>query len=127
MKKFLVVLMLVVSMVGFGRQNVVTTGEDKYSDKDYVHPGVAVIYNDQTDKYTLVRYTAAGGFDLLVGEFDPSLFKQPMLIFSPKYPDGKDSGDKYVILLKHKGKTYKNVSYETAKKVLKEIGFVPYI
>lgn len=128
MKKFLVVLMFVVSIVGFGREVITAMGEDKYSNKDFAHPTVAVVYNDRNDTYTVVRFTAANGFIIEINaEFDRSLLKQSVLGFDAKHPDGFDTGIKFAVYMKHNGKTYKNVSYEVVRKLLKEINFVPYI
>ena len=128
MKKFLVMLMFVVSMVGFGREVITAMGEDKYSNKDFAHPTVAVVYNDRNDTYTVVRFTAANGFIIEINaEFDRSLLKQSVLGFDAKHPDGFDTGIKFAVYMKHNGKTYKNVSYEVVRKLLKEINFVPYI
>lgn len=128
MKKFLVMLMFVISVVGFGREVITAMGEDKYSDKDFKHPTVAVVYNDTNNTYTVVRFTAANGFMVEINEeFDRSLLKQSVLGFDAKHPEGFDTGIKLAVYMKHKGKTYKNVSYEVVRKLLKEINFVPYI
>lgn len=128
MKKFLVMLMFVISMVGFGRETITAMGEDKYSKNDFKHPTVAVIYNDRNDTYTVVRFTAANGFAVeLNEEFDRSLFKQSVYGFDAKHPDGYDTGIKIAVYMKHKGNVYKNVSYEVVRKLLKEIDFIPYI
>ena len=71
MKKLMVVLMMVVSMVAFGKRLVVSYGEDKYSDKNDANPVVLVVMNTNTKKYTLLRNTVSphgGTFEIEPGD-----------------------------------------------------------
>lgn len=130
MKKLMVVLMMVVSMVAFGKRVVVSYGQDMYSGMNDANPVVLVVLNTKTKKYTLVRNTASPhgptsmyepGFEITERDF-----KYPILGFDSKHPDGYDTGLKSMVYLKHGGRTYKEISYETLRKVLYDIGYEEY-
>ena len=127
MKKMLVVLMMVMSMVAFGKQLVVSYGEDNYTGMNDANPVVLVVMNTNTKKYTLLRNTASphgGTFGIMPGdEISKSDFNVYIMGFDNKHPDGYNTGLKSLVYLKHKGKTYKEISYETLRKVLYEIGY----
>ena len=126
----MVVLMMVVSMVAFGKRLVVSYGEDKYSDKNDANPVVLVVMNTNTKKYTLLRNTMSphgGTFEIMPGdEIYDSDFKVYIVGFDNKHPEGYNTGLKSLIYLKHKGKTYKEISYEKLLNVLNEIGYREY-
>lgn len=127
MKKLVVVLMMVLSMVVFGKQLVVSYGEDNYTGMNDANPVVLVVMNTNTKKYTLLRNTASphgGTFGIMPGdEISKSDFNVYIMGFDNKHPDGYNTGLKSLVYLKHKGKTYKEISYETLRKVLYEIGY----
>lgn len=127
MKKMLVVLMMMVSMVVFGKQLVVSYGEDNYTGMNDANPVVLVVMNTNTKKYTLLRNTASphgGTFGIMPGdEISKSDFNVYIMGFDNKHPDGYNTGLKSLVYLKHKGKTYKEISYETLRKVLYDIGY----
>ena len=127
MKKLVVVLMMVMSMVVFGKQLVVSYGEDNYTGMNDANPVVLVVMNTNTKKYTLLRNTASphgGTFGIMPGdEISKSDFNVYIMGFDNKHPDGYNTGLKSLVYLKHKGKTYKEISYETLRKVLYEIGY----
>ena len=83
--------------------------------------------NTNTKKYTLLRNTASphgGTFGIMPGdEISKSDFNVYIMGFDNKHPDGYNTGLKSLVYLKHKGKTYKEISYETLRKVLYEIGY----
>ena len=130
MKKFLVVLMMFVSMVAFGKRVVISYGEDNYSGMNDANPVVLVVMNTNTKKYTLLRNTASphgGTFGIMPGdEIDNSDFNVYIVGFDNKHPDGYNTGLKSLVYLKHKGKTYKEISYDTLRKVLYDIGYNEY-
>lgn len=130
MKKLMVVLMMFVSMVAFGKRLVVSYGEDKYSGKNDANPVVLVVMNTNTKKYTLLRNTMSphgGTFEIMPGdEIVNSDFNIYIVGFDNKHPEGYNTGLKSLIYLKHKGKTYKEISYENLLKVLNEIGYREY-
>ena len=130
MKKMMVVLMMVMSMVVFGKQLVVSYGEDNYSGMNDANPTVLVVMNTNTKKYTLLRNTVSphgGTFDIEPGdEIHDSDFKVYIVGFDNKHPEGYNTGLKSMIYLKHKGRTYKEIDYGTLKKVLNEIGYSEY-
>lgn len=130
MKKLVVVLMMVMSMVVFGKQLVVSYGEDNYTGMNDANPVVLVVMNTNTKKYTLLRNTASphgGTFGIMPGdEISKSDFNVYIVGFDNKHPDGYNTGLKSLVYLKHKGKTYKEISYETLRKVLYEIGYNEY-
>lgn len=127
MKKMMVVLMMVMSMVVFGKQLVVSYGEDNYTGMNDANPVVLVVMNTNTKKYTLLRNTVSphgGTFGIMPGdEISKSDFNVYIMGFDNKHPDGYNTGLKSLVYLKHKGKTYKEISYETLRKVLYEIGY----
>jgi len=127
MKKMMVVLMMVMSMVVFGKQLVVSYGEDNYTGMNDANPVVLVVMNTNTKKYTLLRNTASphgGTFGIMPGdEISKSDFNVYIMGFDNKHPDGYNTGLKSLVYLKHKGKTYKEISYETLRKVLYDIGY----
>ena len=127
MKKMMVVLMMVMSMVVFGKQLVVSYGEDNYTGMNDTNPVVLVVMNTNTKKYTLLRNTASphgGTFGIIPGdEISKSDFNVYIMGFDNKHPDGYNTGLKSLVYLKHKGKTYKEISYETLRKVLYDIGY----
>ena len=127
MKKLVVVLMMVMSMVVFGKQLVVSYGEDNYTGMNDANPVVLVVMNTNTKKYTLLRNTASphgGTFGIMPGdEISNSDFNVYIVGFDNKHPDGYNTGLKSLVYLKHKGKTYKEISYETLRKVLYDIGY----
>ena len=127
MKKLMVVLMMVMSMVVFGKQLVVSYGEDNYTGMNDANPVVLVVMNTNTKKYTLLRNTASphgGTFGIMPGdEISKSDFNVYIMGFDNKHPDGYNTGLKSLVYLKHKGKTYKEISYETLRKVLYDIGY----
>ena len=127
MKKLVVVLMMVMSMVVFGKQLVVSYGEDNYTGMNDANPVVLVVMNTNTKKYTLLRNTASphgGTFGIMPGdEISNSAFNVYIMGFDNKHPDGYNTGLKSLVYLKHKGKTYKEISYETLRKVLYDIGY----
>lgn len=130
MKKFLVVLMMMVSMVAFGKRVVISYGEDNYSGMNDANPVVLVVMNTNTKKYTLLRNTASphgGTFGIMPGdEISNSDFNVYIVGFDNKHPDGYNTGLKSLVYLKHKGKTYKEISYDTLRKVLYDIGYNEY-
>ena len=130
MKKLVVVLMMVMSMVVFGKQLVVSYGEDNYTGMNDANPVVLVVMNTNTKKYTLLRNTASphgGTFGIMPGdEISKSDFNVYIVGFDNKHHDGYNTGLKSLVYLKHKGKTYKEISYETLRKVLYEIGYNEY-
>lgn len=127
MKKLVVVLMMVMSMVVFGKQLVVSYGEDNYTGMNDANPVVLVVMNTNTKKYTLLRNTASphgGTFGIMPGdEISKSDFNVYIMGFDNRHPDGYNTGLKSLVYLKHKGKTYKEISYETLRKVLYDIGY----
>ena len=127
MKKMMVVLMMVMSMVVFGKQLVVSYGEDNYTGMNDANPVVLVVMNTNTKKYTLLRNTASphgGTFGIMPGdEISKSDFNVYIMGFDNKHPEGYNTGLKSLVYLKHKGKTYKEISYETLRKVLYDIGY----
>ena len=127
MKKMMVVLMMVMSMVVFGKQLVVSYGEDNYTGMNDANPVVLVVMNTNTKKYTLLRNTASphgGTFGIMPGdEISKSDFNVYIMGFDNKHPDGYNTGLKSLVYLKHKGKTYKEISYDTLRKVLYDIGY----
>jgi hypothetical protein len=127
MKKLVVILMMVLSMVAFGKRVVISYGEDNYTGMNDANPVVLVVMNTNTKKYTLLRNTASphgGTFGIMPGdEIYDSDFKVYIMGFDNKHPDGYNTGLKSLVYLKHKGKTYKEISYETLRKVLYDIGY----
>lgn len=128
MKKLLLVLMFIVSMVSFSNKVVVSMGYDNV--RDDAHPTTWVILNNQTKKYTLVKITDTphgGLFGVEVGdEVTDEIFKQRILGFSNKYPEGYDTGIKAAVYLKYKGRKYKEIDYNTLMNVLNAIGYHQY-
>ena len=59
-------------------------------------------------------------------EIYDSDFKVYIVGFDNKHPEGYNTGLKSLIYLKHKGKTYKEISYEKLLNVLNEIGYREY-
>lgn len=102
MKKVLLILMFVVSMVSFSNKVIVSMGEDNV--RDDAHPTTWVILNNQTKKYTLVKITETphgGLFGYEVGdEVTDEIFKLPIIGFSNKYPEGYNTGIKAAVYLK---------------------------
>ena len=122
MKKLIVILMMVLSMVVFSKDIIVSYGVDKY-DND-ANPVVLVVKNTNTLKFTLLR-NAVSPFgptgDLKPGdEILKSYFDLDIYGYDPKHPNRRL---KSLVYLKHKGRTYKEISYETLLKVLNEIGY----
>ena len=130
MKKLVVVLMMMVSMVAFGKRVVISYGEDNYSGMNDANPVVLVVMNTNTKKYTLLRNTASphgGTFGIMPGdEISNSDFNVYIVGFDSKHPEGYNTGLKSLVYLKHKGKTYKEISYDTLRKVLYDIGYNEY-
>ena len=128
MKKVLLILMFVVSMVSFSNKVIVSMGEDNV--RDDAHPTTWVILNNQTKKYTLVKITETphgGLFGYEVGdEVTDEIFKLPIIGFSNKYPEGYNTGIKAAVYLKYKGRKYKEIDYNTLMHVLNAIGYRQY-
>ena len=128
MKKVLLILMFVVSMVSFINKVIVSMGEDNV--RDDAHPTTWVILNNQTKKYTLVKITETphgGLFGYEVGdEVTDEIFKLPIIGFSNKYPEGYNTGIKAAVYLKYKGRKYKEIDYNTLMNVLNAIGYRQY-
>ena len=128
MKKVLLILMFVVSMVSFSNKVIVSMGEDNV--RDDAHPTTWVILNNQTKKYTLVKITETphgGLFGYAVGdEVTDEIFKLPIIGFSSKYPEGYNTGIKAAVYLKYKGRKYKEIDYNTLMNVLNAIGYRQY-
>ena len=128
MKKVLLILMFVVSMVSFSNKVIVSMGEDNV--RDDAHPTTWVILNNQTKKYTLVKITETphgGLFGYEVGdEVTAEIFKLPIIGFSNKYPEGYNTGIKAAVYLKYKGRKYKEIDYNTLMNVLNAIGYRQY-
>jgi hypothetical protein len=130
MKKFLAVLMMVISVVSFGKKVIISQGDDMYTATKHANPTVLVVLNKKTNKYTLLRNTASphgGTFYLENGdEIQDSYFKLPIIGFDSKHPDGYDTGLKCIVYLKHAGRTYKEIDYNTLIRVLGDIGYEEY-
>lgn len=130
MKKIVLVLMMLVSMVSFSKKVIVSYGEDIYSGINNANPIVLVVLNTNTKKYTLLRNTASphgGTFMYELGyEVSDSDFKLPIMGFDNRHPDGYDTGLKSIIYLKHAGRTYKEINERTLRQVLYDIGYNEY-
>ena len=61
MKKFLVILMLILGFSCFADQYVISSGKDRFSNIDNVHPGVAVLQDTKIGKYSIYRFTWSHG------------------------------------------------------------------
>ena len=125
MKKLVLVLMLVISMVSFSSKIIVSMGHDNV--KDPAHPDTWIILNTQTQKYTLIKITDTphgGVFGYDVGdEIMDDIFRQAIIAFDKKHPEGYNTGVKAAVYLKYKGKTYKEIDHSTLIKVLQSIGY----
>lgn len=125
MKKLLFVLMLVLSVVSFANKLVISVGSDNV--RDDAHPDTFVLMDLKTNKYTLVKITDSPHGGLMgvgVGDvLDNSIFKQRIFGFDERHPEGYDTGVKAAVYLKYKGRTYKEIDYNTLLKVLKSIGY----
>lgn len=129
MKKWLVSLIMVLSVVCFSTEwKVLSMGEDIYSEKNHSNPIVAILQNSKTDKYTLARCTASPhGLMVEKGSIiTEEDFKIPIVGFSAKYPEGYDTGLRSIVLLKHNGKTYKELTYDQIIFVLKKLQYKEY-
>lgn len=128
MKKMMVVLMMVVSMVSFSNKVIVSMGEDNV--RDDAHPTTWIIKNTQTNKYTLVKITETphgGLFGVEIGDVvTDEIFKMPIIGFDNKHPDGYNTGVKAAVYLKYKGRKYKDIDYNTLMNVLGAIGYHQY-
>ncbi len=62
MKKFWVVFMMLLGLSCFADQYVVSSGRDRFSNIDNFHPGVAVLQDTKTGKYSLYRFTWNHGY-----------------------------------------------------------------
>ena len=62
MKKFLVMLMMVFGLSCFADQYVLSSGKDRFSNVDDYHPGVAILQDTKTGKYSLYRFTWNHGY-----------------------------------------------------------------
>lgn len=113
MKKFLVMLMFVISVVGFGEEIVAAFGRDNYSETD-IRPGVAIIYDDLRDRYTVLRWD---------GVVPPKTFSIGDPFFAPEMMKTEYYGKKSFAYLKYKGKTYKKITKGELMQLLNQIGF----
>ena len=57
MKKLMVVFMLFLGLSCFSDQYVVSSGHDRFSNIDNKHPGIAVMQDTKTKKYSIYRFT----------------------------------------------------------------------
>lgn len=130
MKKFLVVLMLIVSMVAFSEKVVVSMGDDIYSGTNHANPVVLVVLNKRTNKYTLYRNTASPHgptWGIEVGyEINDNDLKLPILAFDSNHPEGYNTGLKSMVYLKHKGRIYKEIDHNTLIRILDDIMYEEY-
>lgn len=113
MKKFLVMLMFVISVVGFGEEVVAAFGRDNYSNTDK-RPGIVIIYDDLRDRYTVLRWD---------GFVPPKIFSVGDPFFAPDMMKMEDGGKKIFAYLKYKGKTYKKITKGELMQLLNQIGF----
>jgi len=60
-KKFLVILMLILGFSCFADQYVVSSGEDRFTSIDNVHPGVTILQDTKSGKYSIYRFTWSHG------------------------------------------------------------------
>lgn len=61
MKKVLIILMMVLSWGCFADQYVVSSGEDRFTSIDDVYPGVTILQDIKTGKYSIYRFTWSHG------------------------------------------------------------------
>ncbi|EUB15690.1 hypothetical protein [Fusobacterium sp. CM22] len=125
MKKWLLVLMVVLGISCFADWTVVASGTDKYTKGETYHPGVAVLHDYKTDKYTICRFTYANGFDMNVNsEITKEDFTYEILDLSSGGERG--SGIKCIIVMKFNGKKCSNLTYEQTAAILKKINYEEY-
>lgn len=68
MKKILILLMIVFTVSSFADQYVVSSGHDRFSNIDNKHPGIAIMQDIKTKKYSIYRFTENHAYWVEMGE-----------------------------------------------------------
>ena len=113
MKKFWVVFMMLLGLSCFADQYVVSSGRDRFSNIDNFHPGVAVLQDTKTGKYSLYRFTWNHGYWVDMN----TLWKDKEVI-------NEVAGDiKVFKVLVHNGKKCTNLSQQQLYDILNSIAY----
>ena len=112
MKKFILMTMLFASVVAKADWEVVLSGEDKESQKNFDYPNVMALYDYDDKKYDIYRSTGSHGYGFGKGD----VLDKETLNFKP----GKF---KYNIPLVYKGKKCINLSKKEMMDILEAIQF----
>ena len=113
MKKFWVVFMMLLGLSCFADQYVVSSGRDRFSNIDNFHPGVAVLQDTKTGKYSLYRLTWNHGYWVDMN----TLWKDKEVI------NEVAGGIKVFKVLVHNGKKCTNLSQQQLYDILNSIAY----
>lgn len=113
MKKFWIVFMMLLGLSCFADQYVVSSGRDRFSNIDNFHPGVAVLQDTKTGKYSLYRFTWNHGCWVDMN----TLWKDKEVI------NEVAGGIKVFKVLVHKGKKCTNLTQQQLYDILNSIAY----
>ena len=115
MKKFLriIVLLMVLGVNCLADQYVVSSGNDRFSNIDNVHPGVAILQDTKTGKYSIYRFTVNHGMwvDMNITLKDKEVANEIV------------GGVKMFKVLKYNGKKCVNLSQQQLYDILNAIAY----
>lgn len=111
MKKLILMTMLLVSIVVKADWEVVLTGKDKDSEKDFSYPNIMALYDYDDKKYDIYRVTSDHGYGFAKGDI---LDKEEL------NRKGKSRFNKVVV---YKGKKCINLTKKEIMDILESIQF----
>lgn len=113
MKKFWIVFMMLLGLSCFADQYVLSSGRDRFSNIDNFHPGVAVLQDTKTGKYSIYRFTWSHG-----------IWVEPNETWKDKDIANEVAGGiKVFKLLVHNGKKCTNLSQQQLYDILNSIAY----
>lgn len=112
MKKLILMTMLLVSIVVKADWEVVLTGKDKDSEKDFSYPNIMALYDYEDEKYDIYRVTSDHGYGFSQGDI---LDKEKL-----NRKSGKFRFNKVVV---YKGKKCINLTKKEMMDILESIQF----
>ena len=112
MKKLILMIMLLASVVTKADWEVVLTGKDKDSEKDFGHPNIMALYDYADKKYDIYRVTADHGYGFGKGDV---IDKEELNTKSGKFRFNK--------VVVYKGKKCINLTKKEIMDILESIQF----
>ena len=112
MKKLILMIMLLASVVAKADWEVVLTGKDKDSEKDFGHPNIMALYDYADKKYDIYIVTADHGYGFGKGDV---IDKEELNTKSGKF--------RFNEVLVYKGKKCNNLTKKEMMDILEAIKF----